>query len=120
MKELRVSNVSEKFFQAIGNHCSGLKRLHVFASDITDTVTWWVAKCQNLEVVELFDDRDVTPVGYAQLLKANPNLKSLGRCDCFGQVLYLMYDSNSLYRRWEKLVKFQKSQLNIIQFAVIT
>ena len=35
----------------------------------TDTVTWWVSKCQRLETVELFEDRNVTPVGYAQLLR---------------------------------------------------
>ena len=41
----------------------------------------------------LFDDKDVTPVGYAQLLRSNPQLKSLGKCDCFGQVLFMLYDN---------------------------
>ena len=75
------------------------KKLHIYNSDITDTVTWWVSKCQTLETVELFDDKEVTPVGYAQLLRSNPQLKSLGRCDCFGQVLSMLYDNSSLYRR---------------------
>lgn len=99
LKVLRLSDVSQKFFQSIGTFCPQLVKLHIFASDITDTVTWWVSKCQNLEVVELFEDRDVTPVGYAQLLRANSNLKSLGKCDCFGQVLFMLYDNLSLYRR---------------------
>ena len=38
-------------------------------------------------------------VGYAQLLRSNPKLKSLGRCDCFGQVLFLLYDDLSTYRK---------------------
>lgn len=100
LRTLKVNDVSQRFFQSIGTFGLNLKRLHVFASDITDTVTWWVSKCQNLEVVELFEDKEVTPVGYAQLLRANPNLKSLGRCDCFGQVLFMLYDKLSLYRRY--------------------
>ena len=99
LKVLKLQDVSQRFFQSVGTHGSQLRKLHIFGSDITDTVTWWVSKCQNLETVELFDDKDVTPVGYAQLLRSNPQLKSLGKCDCFGQVLFMLYDNSSLYRR---------------------
>ena len=78
LKVLKLHDVSQRFFQSVGIFCPQLKKLHIFASDITDTVTWWVSKCQSLEIVELFDDKEVTPVGYAQLLRANPQLKSLG------------------------------------------
>ena len=77
LKVLKLQDVSQRFFQSVGTHGSQLRKLHIFGSDITDTVTWWVSKCQNLETVELFDDKDVTPVGYAQLLRSNPQLKSL-------------------------------------------
>ena len=100
LKTLKLHDVSQRFFQSVGTFCHrNLRKLHVFNSDITDTVTWWVSKCQNLETIELFEDRDVTPIGYAQLLRSNPKLRSLGRCDCFGKVLSLLYDPCSLYRR---------------------
>ena len=99
LKVLKLQDVSQRFFQSVGTHGNQLKKLHIYGSDITDTVTWWVSKCQNLETVELFDDKEVTPVGYAQLLRSNPQLKSLGKCDCFGQVLFMLYDNSSLYRR---------------------
>ena len=67
---LRLHDVSQRMFQSIGSFCPNLKKLHVFGSDITDTVTWWVSKCQKLETVELFEDRNVTPVGYAQLVSS--------------------------------------------------
>lgn len=78
--------------------------LQVFASDITDQVTSWVSKCRRLEFVELLENRNVTPVAFAQLLRANVDLKSLGRCDCFAQVLSLLYDRKSKYRRSLALV----------------
>lgn len=99
LKVLKLHDVSQKLFQSVGTYCPQLRKLHIYASDITDTVTWWVSKCKLLETVELFDDKDVTPVGYAQLLRANPQLKSLGKCDCFGKVLYTLYDNSSMYRR---------------------
>ena len=99
LKVLKLHNVSEKFFQAIGSYCPNLQRLHIFASDITNAVAWWVSKCQSLETIELFDVKDLQPIGYAQILQSNPNLKSLGKCDCFGQVLSLLYDKFSDYRR---------------------
>ena len=100
LKVLKLHDVSQRFFQSVGSYCHwNLRKLHIFNSDITDTVTWWVSKCQNLETIELFEDREVTPIGYAQLLRSNPNLRSLGRCDCFGKVLSLLYDPCSLYRR---------------------
>ena len=99
LKVLKLQDISQRFFQSVGTYCTHLKKLHIFGSDITDTVTWWVSKCQSLETVELFDDKEVTPVGYAQLLRSNPQLKSLGKCDCFGQVLSTLYDHESIYRR---------------------
>ena len=99
LQVLKLHDVSQRFFQSVGTFCQQLTKLHIYASDITDTVTWWVSKCPNLQTVELFDDKEVTPVGYAQLLRANLNLKSLGKCDCFGKVLYMLYDNSSPYRR---------------------
>jgi hypothetical protein len=72
LTHLSVCNVSAKFFQNVGMHCPNMSELHVNYSDITDEVTAWVSKCPKLELVELYDNRQVSPVGYAQLIRANP------------------------------------------------
>ena len=99
LKHVQVSNVSSKFFQNLCTFCPQIETLRVFDSDITDTVTSWVQNCKKLQMAELLEDRGVTPVGYAQLLRANPHLKSLGKCQCFGRVLSTLYSSTSAYRR---------------------
>ena len=110
--------------QSVGMHCPNVVDLRVTASDITDEVTAWVAKCPRLELVELHDNKLVTAVGYAQLLRANPKIRSvqsavrlspsqahsltpvpiilfrsLGRCDVLPQVLSTLYDPQSTYKR---------------------
>ncbi len=37
--------------------------------------------------------------GFAQLLRSNPRLRSLGRCDVLGLVMEAMYNEKSIYRR---------------------
>ena len=56
-------------------HCPNVVELRVTSSDITDEVTGWVAKCPRLELVELHDNKLVTAVGYAQLLRASPKIR---------------------------------------------
>ncbi len=68
-------------------------------SEITDNALVWISRCRQLEVVDLFDNRGVSPAGYAQLLRSNPRLRSLGRCDIMGQVVEALYHRNSNYRR---------------------
>ena len=106
-------------------HCPNVVELRVTSSDITDEVTGWVAKCPRLELVELHDNKLVTAVGYAQLLRASPKIRlfrsafsllssppsltdaqsslymcrSLGRCDVLPQVLSTLYDPQSTYKR---------------------
>ena len=107
--------------QSVGMHCPNVIELRVTSSDITDEVTAWVAKCPRLELVELHDNKLVTSVGYAQLLRASPKIRlfpsssplcsttdpqisivlcrSLGRCDVLPQVLSTLYDPQSTYKR---------------------
>ena len=108
-------------------HCPNVVELRVTSSDITDEVTAWVAKCPRLELVELHDNKLVTAVGYAQLLRASPKIRlflsfpllsrlfsffeissdlnhplhcrNLGRCDVLPQVLSTLYDPQSTYKR---------------------
>ena len=61
--------------QSVGMHCPNVIELRVTSSDITDEVTAWVAKCPRLELVELHDNKLVTSVGYAQLLRASPKIR---------------------------------------------
>ena len=61
--------------QSVGMHCPNVVELRVTSSDITDEVTAWVAKCPRLELVELHDNKLVTAVGYAQLLRASPKIR---------------------------------------------
>ena len=77
----------------------------VNASSIEDCSLSWVSKCGSLEYVELVDNRDVTPAGFAQLIRSCTSLKSIGRCPCLGQVLSVLYDEHSVYRR-QKLMLY--------------
>ena len=86
LKHIQASNVSSKFFQNLCTFCLRLETLRVNSSDITDTVTKWVQNLRSLKMAELLEDKGVTPIGYAQLLRANPKLVSLGKCQCFGKV----------------------------------
>lgn len=99
LTRIQVSSVGEKFFEAIGTFCPNLKELKVQSSSITDLATFWVSKCSQLECIELFDNFAVTPIGFAQLLRALANLRSLGRCDVIGEAFTLLYAEKSIFRR---------------------
>ncbi|TRY67081.1 hypothetical protein TCAL_03741 [Tigriopus californicus] len=99
LTRIQVSSVGEKFFEVIGTFCPNLKELKVQSSSITDLVTFWVSKCSQLECIELFDNFAVTPIGFAQLLRALANLRSLGRCDVIGEAFTLLYADKSIFRR---------------------
>ena len=86
LKHVQASKVSSKFFQNLCTFCLKLETLRINSSDITDSVTKWVQNLRKLKMAELLEDRGVTPIGYAQLLRANTQLVSLGKCQCFGQV----------------------------------
>ena len=72
----------------------------IYSSSITDSVISWISNCKQLKLVELYDNKTVSPVGYAHLIRQNPELRSVGRCDNFGQVLSALYDEESIYRRY--------------------
>eukprot|EP00092_Neocalanus_flemingeri_P047629 GFUD01054046.1.p1 GENE.GFUD01054046.1~~GFUD01054046.1.p1 ORF type:complete len:322 (+),score=73.77 GFUD01054046.1:840-1805(+) len=45
------------------------------------------------------DAINISPFGYAELLRKLPELCSLGRCDAFGEVITTLYHKWSLYKR---------------------
>ena len=60
----------------------------------------WLCGCPRLERAQLFDNRSVTPTGFAQLLRSSKSgIRSLGRCDALGKVLECLYGEMSNYRR---------------------
>ena len=127
LKYIQLSNVSSNVLQNIGQYCYKLQELHVIlftkiiynksiiifllsisitmprfqinSSSITDGIISWVSNCKQLHLVELYENKDVSPVGFAHLLRSNPRLKSLGKCNCIGQVLSTLFDEESIYRR---------------------
>lgn len=58
-----------------------------------------MSKCRKLELVELSDSSAVTELGFAQLLRSNVGLASLGRCDVAGKVMEALYGEQSVYKR---------------------
>ena len=73
------------------------------SSSITDGIISWISNCKHLRLVELYENKDVSPVGFAHLLRSNPRLKSLGKCNCIGQVLSTLFDEESIYRRQQTI-----------------
>ncbi|CAB4058778.1 unnamed protein product [Lepeophtheirus salmonis] len=97
MDNLEILNLGN--WNSVGKYCPNLILLKVHSSDIGDRVLSWLSKCRKLQYVELYENQNVSPVGYAQMLRSNPQLKSLGRCECFGSVLTTIFDDNSIYRK---------------------
>ena len=131
LKYIELSNVSSNVLQNIGQYCYKLQELHVIlfskiiynksiiifllsisitmprfqinSSSITDGIISWISNCKHLRLVELYENKDVSPVGFAHLLRSNPRLKSLGKCNCIGQVLSTLFDEESIYRRQQTI-----------------
>ena len=68
-------------------------------SHVTDTMMSWLCACAHLERADRFDNRSVSPTGFAQLLRSS-GIRSLGRCDAFGEALECLYGDKANYRRW--------------------
>ncbi len=79
----------------VGQNCPLLAKLDVGGSaGITDAGATWLLRCKNVTDLNLYLT-SVTVQMYAQLLMDLPKLRSVGRCDHFGQVLEYIHLYNS-------------------------
>ncbi len=81
----------------VGQNCPRLAHLDVNGSSaVGDSGAAWLLQCRELEKLDLYLTT-VSVEGYARLLLGLPKLRTVGRCDSFGQVLeYLdLYSGSS-------------------------
>ena len=61
--------------------------------------TCYLSNLKKLKRLNLKEPKNMSSSGYAELLRNLPELCFLGRCDSFGEVIAMLYDKWSLYKR---------------------
>ena len=54
---------------------------------------------RKLKILQLKEAKNISPFGYAEMLRNLPDLCSLGRCDSFGEVITTLFHKCSVYKR---------------------
>ena len=99
LRHLAVTDISPDWLHSLALFCPRLSSLTVAQSELSDEALSHLTSLhslhkikftqvikQTLHVPPIPQVSSITPFGYAELLRGLPELRSLGRCDCFGEV----------------------------------
>ena len=66
---------------------------------VSDEATSYITNLRKLKSLQLKDAVNISPFGYAEILRNLHDLCTLGRCDSFGEVITTLYHKYSVYKR---------------------
>jgi len=94
-----LTDVSLAFIRNLAIFCPQLLRLELTKSEVNDESATYISSMKKLEVVQLKETPDIKEIGFAEILRNLPKLKSLGQCNYFGAAINTLYSKWSLYQR---------------------
>jgi len=113
-----VNDCQNETLALIAQNCSQIRFLDISSSgSITEQGTSWLLLCPQLEHINLYQTSQSVQ-GYAQLLQGLKNLKNIGRCDAFGQVLEYL-EAHRSKRLILPLTHFHSRDMNYEQLQLL-
>ena len=94
-----ISDVDEETIHSLSVFCPNLLSLTIKDSNLSDQIVSFIACMKKLKSLSFEGECQPSPCGYAELLRNLPDLRNLGQCNCFGEVLSTLYSNWSIYYR---------------------
>ena len=99
LTSVNLSGIVPEALKSLCMFCPNLLSLTLHNSEINDEIITNICCLKRLEFFSCTGDQSISPYGFAELLRNLPELRNLGSCDCFGEVLTTLYSKWSLYHR---------------------
>lgn len=100
LKKLCLQDADSEIIYSVSLFCSSLTTLIIHHTDINDEIISYISSLKQLKTFNVEGDSIISPYGFAELLRTLPDLRNLGKCNSFGEVLTTLYSKWSLYHRY--------------------
>ena len=96
---IQLSDVDEETIHSLSVFCPNLLSITIKDSNLSDQIVTFIACMKKLKSLSFEGEPYPSPCGYAELLRNLSDLRNLGQCNCFGEVLSTLYSNWSIYNR---------------------